>query len=994
MCAADGIPFVRPNGFAWVLEASDKDGYNKLRQKDNEDGYFWGKWWTSFAGSYASYPNETYFKLEDQGSNQYKLHGFAWDGTSTAYVYVNKGSEGDGSFRVAANSHEQAGLDDGYTIWEFISESDYATYIAAADKTSSITNSDFTSGLTDWTVVAGAGNKQAHGATAVEYWNGKAAEGSFDYYQSLSGLPAGKYKLRAAMYNSTNGEAGASFNTSGQCGVYGTTALGTAFAPVTVDATTYNDYSTDAFYVVDGNLRVGVKNNTTMTARWFGVDWIQLSYVGDIIASYAEALPDGDMVADKWYYLDIAIDGTYDISLTTLADIVYTKDATVEDGSTVTANFEGTDEVELTAGRYYVKSSSAQALTVKAHENSYDVGSVTAQSIAEGEYLKSLTTLVLTYGDAATNDGEASLAIIGTPVATLKKGGVTVTTSSTLTANNAAKTLTATFSDVNLIINSTDYSIEIPAGAFGYEGKSENAAVTVNFNTPLFADGDYYLKNKDNGAYFAGGNYWGTQAITNNIGHKVNLTAQSNGKYTIDTYLYNGGKSSANHFLNGLWCDGASADWQFVASDTYYQISNGTEKLTAGSVGATMTLTTGTGDDTKWTLLTPEAWKAEQVARLDDATKDNGVDATFYLAAPDFNRNDDIENEKWNGTPGIDGIAGNDVVSNYNGQKWNTNPFDVYQSQTGLKPGVYKLTMKGFYRNGTTDDRNAQLYANDYSVALLNIRSTKIAPVDSIKGFTTANGDYFVPNRQNEAAQTFNNGYYENTLYFAVGADGALRIGVKKDTDASGDWTVFDEFRLTYYGAGTITKTSSVNLQGYKTFYNADVNYEVDTNTTIYKAAAPAAGWVTLTEVNTDRIIPAGTPVILYTSNDSDYKITLTPTATASSNDFDGNALQVAATDGAIDGAYILAYKSGAGNGFGFWQYTGSLDAGDIYLTAAAGAKARLTIVLDGEANDIDEVEIAEEGDDDAPAVNVAGQTVGKDYKGIVIKAGKKYLQR
>lgn len=226
--------------------------------------------------------------------------------------------------------------------------------------------------------------------------------------------------------------------------------------------------------------------------------------------------------------------------------------------------------------------------------------------------------------------------------------------------------------------------------------------------------------------------------------------------------------------------------------------------------------------------------------------------------------------------------------------------------------------------------------------------------------------------------------FVKKSLTFKTGAAGDYVLSLLQD----GNTWVTDVY-LTKVPA--IVKTSSANLQGYKTFYNADVNYEVDANTTIYKAAAPNTGYVTLTEVNADRIIPAGTPVILKTSNTTDYKMTLTPTATASENVFDGNVLQVADETGTIDGAYILAYKN---PNFGFFQYTGSLDAGDIYLTApASSAKGRLIITIDGEATGIEAVETVE-ADDNAPAYNVAGQPVTKDYKGIVIKNGKKYLQK
>ena len=184
-----------------------------------------------------------------------------------------------------------------------------------------------------------------------------------------------------------------------------------------------------------------------------------------------------------------------------------------------------------------------------------------------------------------------------------------------------------------------------------------------------------------------------------------------------------------------------------------------------------------------------------------------------------------------------------------------------------------------------------------------------------------------------------------------------------------------------------IVKTSSTNLKGYKTFYNAEFNYEVDENTDIYIAAAPKNGYVSLTKVDADRIIPAGTPVILKTANQ--YDITLTPTAAPSSNKFDDNVLKVAETTGTIEGAYILAYTTA--NRLGFYQFTGSLNAGDVYLTAPAGANVRLGIIADGEATGIAGVD-AEAGKDTEVIYNMAGQRVDGSYKGIVIKNGKKIL--
>lgn len=178
---------------------------------------------------------------------------------------------------------------------------------------------------------------------------------------------------------------------------------------------------------------------------------------------------------------------------------------------------------------------------------------------------------------------------------------------------------------------------------------------------------------------------------------------------------------------------------------------------------------------------------------------------------------------------------------------------------------------------------------------------------------------------------------------------------------------------------------STTELEGYKTFYNATKSFEVDANTTIYKAAQVSGDKVVITAVE-GKIIPAGQAVILKTTA-TDYAITLTETTTASSGDFSGNALQAATSKGAIAGAYILAYTTA--DGFGFYQFTGSLDAGDVYVTAAAGAKLRVSVEGD-DATDIKA--IATEEVKDNVIYNLSGQRVVKPLKGIYIQNGKKIL--
>ena len=180
--------------------------------------------------------------------------------------------------------------------------------VAGADFTGVIINPSFsTDDATGWTIEKkgsewqNAQMKPGDGRKAYEYWTGKASAAGFDFHQTIAGLPAGFYTISAQMLNSTNDESGAQFNTAGQVGVYIKDGASENFAPVTVNGTNFNNYTTKPFYV-NGNsdITIGVKNNTTMTARWFAVDDFVLTYVNTVdgfIAQLKNALTEEEAQA-------------------------------------------------------------------------------------------------------------------------------------------------------------------------------------------------------------------------------------------------------------------------------------------------------------------------------------------------------------------------------------------------------------------------------------------------------------------------------------------------------------------------------------------------------------------------------------------------------------------------------------------------------------------------------------------------------------------------
>ena len=164
------------------------------------------------------------------------------------------------------------------------------------DATLFITNPTI-DGASGWTIERpNGGNGPLLSNTSFEYWGGNAtggyANGQFDYYQTITGLPKGKYTVSAEMYN-TQTQAG-SFVAS--AGVYATNSKNvTEYKLVDNDVQTLVRYTTDEIVVMDGELRIGVKNQSAMTAQWFVADNFILTLasapdLSDYVEAYNEAL--------------------------------------------------------------------------------------------------------------------------------------------------------------------------------------------------------------------------------------------------------------------------------------------------------------------------------------------------------------------------------------------------------------------------------------------------------------------------------------------------------------------------------------------------------------------------------------------------------------------------------------------------------------------------------------------------------------------------------
>ena len=329
------------------------------------------------------------------------------------------------------------------------------------------------------------------------------------------------------------------------------------------------------------------------------------------------------------------------------------------------------------------------------------------------------------------------------------------------------------------------------------------------------AAGDYYLYNVKSGKYLTWGTNWSSRAsLVENAGEIATLTL-SEGKYKI---AFNGMTSNTKGlFLNGdkiPFCDNVATAFSFVETSSgskVYRITDGTNYFAcrtdfSAEPSPVETITDGTSDRTEWMLIS----RQDRIDALADATADNPMDATFYINGAEIN---DLFNnaDAWEGTdPTFNGRTGDLEATGFAAENyWGAN-VESYQTLTGLPAGKYRLSCYGFYRDGSATDAGTKYANGTEDIKAYLFAGANQTPLSSIMvGANTSNDDggveassgKWVPNDMAQAVLYFFRGRYPAvTVDAIVGDDGQLKIGVCKDAGTEQKWTIWDRFRLTYYG--------------------------------------------------------------------------------------------------------------------------------------------------------------------------------------------------
>ena len=265
--------------------------------------------------------------------------------------------------------------------------------------------------------------------------------------------------------------------------------------------------------------------------------------------------------------------------------------------------------------------------------------------------------------------------------------------------------------------------------------------------------------------------------------------------------------------------------------------------------------------------------------------------------------------------------------------------------------------------SGTVKDDSGNAIENA-TVTLVSIDGDNI----QYTGTTNAAGEFSINVIQ--TARTY------NATVSAYGYGDATDADISFDTDVDKDFTLEVSVTVTAAGWATITTPATYAVS-------------FDEKTEVYIATANNDESITLKKISD---APAMTPVVIHASEGS-YTMTKIENATSIVTD---NILQ--SSDGTQvgdgNGNYYVLGMQNAGVGFGPLANGVTLAKGKAYLVPTSPS-GFLTFVIgdEDETTTINAVDAAGM-DDDTPVYNLAGQKVGKDYKGVVIVNGRKVVRK
>ncbi len=313
----------------------------------------------------------------------------------------------------------------------------------------------------------------------------------------------------------------------------------------------------------------------------------------------------------------------------------------------------------------------------------------------------------------------------------------------------------------------------------------------------------------------------------------------------------------------------------------------------------------------------------------------------------------------------------------------------VTKSGEELVSGYYSITNDGFNAKFGVNDVNWQVRnygsGKSYNTGLwpYNVNGSMVITELSAGDVIVFTGDA-VTSGTNVTKDAFISTANNNSTFVVTAAGNATFTPTKSGYIHS----------LTVYTQRPVSVSKTITSAGWATYcspYILDFSSSIENLTQAYIVTGNTGTALTLTEVNGK--VPANTGLLLKGEG-----VCAIPVAATSDVDVSANILHGVTSNTNIDANTGYVLMNGT-SGVGFYNNAKAFTVGanTAYLLASElSALSVKAFSLDGAATGIAEISDGDslKADDDAVLYNTAGQQVSKGYKGIVIKNGKKYINK
>lgn len=320
-------------------------------------------------------------------------------------------------------------------------------------------------------------------------------------------------------------------------------------------------------------------------------------------------------------------------------------------------------------------------------------------------------------------------------------------------------------------------------------------------------DGIYYLYNSETDLFLSRGNDWGTQAVANPVALPWEVSI-SGGNYTLRMYDLTVAGSTTGLGSNGFTDNGSPL--QFTPSGNAtdgFTLKNGNNYITCPASAGVVTLSTTAS---AWKFLTQAQYNDVLAARV--AAQESAVAAAKGIVIPAGKTLNDVvsDADNWASTFTNDGVptsskwtatkhggrGGNLNWGGYGSEMYQCGDAHYTRTISGLKKGIYKVTIRGMKRMGsnetcTTMGDAGYPVSDSYLTANGNVIRFKAWYEDRVSNTN--------PNSTSDFVNIVNNGGYTTEGFAYVGDDGNLVLDAFSEAYWGGSWFLFNGISYTFY---------------------------------------------------------------------------------------------------------------------------------------------------------------------------------------------------